>query len=70
MILTPDIVEFKTQAIKGEMRLPALSVVELKSVQSMEVAKSKPDIGLVIQKPELAKVKELPIETPKKKMKM
>jgi conjugative relaxase-like TrwC/TraI family protein len=71
MILTPDLVEFKQHAQKGEMKLPALSVVELKTEKSKEIPKPelKPDIDLVIQKPELAKSKELFVAVSKKKMK-
>jgi conjugative relaxase-like TrwC/TraI family protein len=71
MILTPNLEEFKQQAQKGEMKLPALSVVESKNKKSIEIPKPelKPNIDIVIQKPELAKSKELSVEVPKKKMK-
>jgi conjugative relaxase-like TrwC/TraI family protein len=69
MILTPDLQEFKAQAMKGEIKLPALSVVELKNEKSIEISKPKQDISIVIQKPELTKSKEMSIEVPKKKMK-
>lgn len=71
MILTPDLTEFKQHAQKGEMKLPALSVVELKNEKSIEIPKPalKPDIDLVIQKPELTKSKEMSVQVPKKKMK-
>jgi conjugative relaxase-like TrwC/TraI family protein len=71
MILTPNLEEFKQHAQKGEMKLPALSVVELKIEKSIEIPKPelKPNIDIVIQKSELAKSKELSVSVPKKKMK-
>jgi hypothetical protein len=70
MILTPNLEEFKQQAQKSEIKLPALSVVELKK-KKIEIPKPelKPSIDIVIQKPELAKSKELSVAMPKKKMK-
>jgi ATP-dependent exoDNAse (exonuclease V) alpha subunit len=67
MILTPNLEEFKQQAAKGEMKLPAMSVVESKFVPPTKI--TKPEINIVIQKPELENSKTLSQEVPKKKMK-
>jgi conjugative relaxase-like TrwC/TraI family protein len=71
MILTPNLEEFKQYAQKGEMKLPALSVVELKNKKSTELTKSKfkPEIVIAVNKTELTKPIVIPTETPKRKMK-